>query len=109
VHFATLIYELLLRLYPRDFRRHFGREIAQVFRTALQEQPEQPAAHRIFQVIRFYVDTFSGAVHERVFTSMSLTGVAWRELGRQRSFTITSVIALALGIWGLVTVAGIAW
>ena len=103
------IHGAVLRLYPAQFRQRFSREIRQVFRTAIAESRYQSSAYRANLVLAFLTDTLVGAFRERVFASIGLTGLAWRELGRQRSFAITSVAAIALGIAGLVTAGGIAW
>ena len=107
--FVERLYNLVLRLYPSDFRRRFGSEMAQVFRTALADEQQGTAVQRCAQAIEFVADTLSAALRERLFTSVRHTGLAWRELGRQRAFTITSVLALALGIGGLATAASVAW
>lgn len=107
--FVERLYNLVLKLYPSDFRRRFGSEMAQVFRTALADEQRGTAVQRCAQAIEFVADTLSAALRERLFTSVRHTGLAWRELGRQRAFTITSVLALALGIGGLATAASVAW
>ncbi len=85
-------YERLLRLYPRDFRDAFGREMTQLYR----DRRRAESAWGLWSSMM--LDLMKTAPSEHLSILRQDVRQAWRSLQRTPVITATAVLTLALGI-----------
>lgn len=83
---ATRVYQLLLHLLPRGFREEFGREMTQAFVDS-RESLLPCAGDIIALAVRLRVDQLKVDLRHAI-----------RGLSRQKTFTVTAVMTLALAL-----------
>jgi hypothetical protein len=85
-------YQRLLRLYPRDFRDEFGKEMTQLYRDRIREES------RWSLWCSLVVDLVRTAPLEHLSMLRHDLRHAWRGLRRTPVITATAVLTLALGV-----------
>ncbi len=129
---VDLVFEVVLRLYPRDFRRAFGDEMRAFVRARAAEARYASPWGRVRLAIHLAVDGLAGAIRERaarradrrgatasspasdpyppeeiMVTLVSDVRYALRTLRRRPAFTIVSAVTLALGIGATAAIFGV--
>src|SRR5258708_2934579 len=96
---ADRFFRRLLRLFPAEFRRDFGEEMAATFS---DQRRHVLAEGDAMGALRLWWDTLRGilttAPREHLDVLRGDVVYALRNLRRHRAFTIVAVLALAIGI-----------
>src|SRR5512140_255843 len=91
-------FSVLLRLLPREFREHFGREMKAVF----ADQQVDARADGFFAYVRFWIATFAGliatAFREHFDILVADAGYSFRVIRKDPAFLFSSVMILGLAI-----------
>jgi hypothetical protein len=94
--FAIVVYRLLLRLYPSQFRQDYEREIMLVFRRELAWQHGRAATFWYFATVSTAI--LFNAPREHLDMLINDLSYAFRTFLRNPWFTVVAVATLALGI-----------
>ena len=90
------LYRALLHLYPASFRAEYGEEMAGIFRMRLRERSSPAGRAVLWMAVVAEVAGAALAVHVDILRQDLRYAV--RTFGRARSFALTAILIVALGI-----------